>query len=105
MVDFSAPYDKTKYDASAGTCAACGLLEIAAWVAAEEAPLYRNAAIALLQATEANWVDYDPQHDGLVTHSSHSYQKKQETHLPLIYGDYYFVEGILRLLSKELSLW
>ena len=32
LVDFNAPYDELKYDASAGVCAACGMLEIAEYL-------------------------------------------------------------------------
>ncbi|MEQ7214992.1 glycosyl hydrolase family 88 [Enterococcus asini] len=105
LVDFKAPYSELKYDASAGVCAACGMLEIAKWVTPNEKGLYSDAATKILQKTAEVWGDWNPETDGIITATSHSYHQEEETHVPIVYGDYYFVEGLLRLTGNELFLW
>ncbi|MCI1891846.1 MAG: glycoside hydrolase family 88 protein [Schleiferilactobacillus harbinensis] len=106
LVDYRAPYPNgKKYDASAGVCIACGLLELANWVTTAEAEAYQNAAVRILQATVDQWCDWDTQADGIVRMSSQSYHQQAETHVKLVYADYFFIEGILRLLDKDFLIW
>lgn len=105
LVDFKAPYENAKYDASAGTCAASGLLCLAELVSPNESEIYQNAGEKLLKATTDSWVDWNDSSDGIVQNSSHSYHRQEETHVSMIYGDYFYIEGLLRLLKKEFFIW
>lgn len=105
IVDFKAPYEEIKYDASAGTCAAAGMLLIADLLAEEEGSLYHGAAENILKATLENWVNWDETQDGIVQNSSHSYHQKEESLVPIIYGDYFFVEALLHLAKKDFLIW
>lgn len=105
LVDFRAPYETKKYDSSAGLCAACGMLEIADQVGEYEAGLYREAAEKIIKATVDNWCDWDLDQDGIVGMVSHSYHQEAETHVKIVYGDYFLIEGILRLLNKSFLIW
>ncbi|MGX7417366.1 glycoside hydrolase family 88 protein [Carnobacterium gallinarum] len=105
IVDFKAPIGTTKLDTSAGTCAACGLLEIAEYVNESDAVLYRQVAEKILRNTEEKHGNWNLEEDGMIENGSHSYHQVAETHIPLVYGDYFFVEGILRLQNKAFDIW
>lgn len=105
LVDFNAPYETLKYDASAGVCGACGLLELAKHLSQPEGEVYEQAALKLLEATTNTWVDWDENRDGIITSTSHSYHNPKETHVPIIYGDYFYIEALLRLAGKDFLIW
>lgn len=105
VVDFRAPKEPVMIDTSAGMCAACGFLEIAKHVPEYEKGLYIDAAVNLLQAVEAKYAIWDSEKDGLIDYSTGSYHEDAWTEVPIIYGDYYFVEAILRLLEKDFLIW
>lgn len=105
LVDFRGPVGTTKIDTSAGACAACGMLEIANHIEGAESAYYRNAAVLILKALVKEYADWDVDTDGILYGSSHSYHQKKETEIHLVYGDYFLIEGILRLLYKEFHIW
>lgn len=105
LVDFRAPKEPVKWDMSAGTCAACGMLEIVEHVDELDGRLYKESAEKILRAIEAAHANWRQTEDGIIQYSSHSYHQKAETHVPIIYGDYFFIEGILRMLNKAFQIW
>lgn len=105
LVDFKAPYETPKYDASAGVCTACGLLTLSKLLPEAEKAIYQQAAEKLLQATTSHWVDWDEKRDGIITATSQSYHNPQETHVPIIYGDYFYLEGLLQIVGKDFLIW
>lgn len=112
-LDFRAPEEPVFYDSTAGAVAACGLIEIAKAVPEYEAGMYLNAAINILKAMEAKFMNYDPDVDYMLGYGSILYPSdindpnmvKARTHLPIVYGDYYFTEAILKLLGSEFLPW
>ena len=36
---------------------------------------------------------------------SGSYFTEHDKHVPIIYGDYFFIEAVLRLLDKDILIW
>lgn len=104
LADFRAPAEPVYYDTTAGAAAACGLLELAEHLGEYEKPLYIKSAEKILEATNEKWCDYDPDTDGIVGGGSVSYHENTH-HQKIIYGDYFFTEGILRLLQKSFLIW
>jgi unsaturated chondroitin disaccharide hydrolase len=97
-VDYSAPEEPVKIDTSAGTIAAAGLLTLAGLEKNAESDFWREGAMSILKAVEAAHVDWDPDTDFLVKMGTAQYHgKTEELHVPLIYGDYYFLESVYRL--------
>jgi unsaturated chondroitin disaccharide hydrolase len=106
LVDFRAPAEPVKRDATAAMIASCGLLELAGAAEEFEAPLYAGAALKLLRACEAAFADWDVDRDGIMGGGTAAYHgEPQDTEVPIIYGDYFFVEAILRLLGKDFLIW
>ena len=107
LVDYRAPGEPVKYDSTAGMITAAGLLELSNHVGAYEKPLYVRAALNILRACEAKFCDWDPDHDSIVGGGTFFYHDPtgKDTHVPIIYGDYYFIEAIMKLMDKELFIW
>jgi unsaturated chondroitin disaccharide hydrolase len=105
-VDFRAPAEPVKYDSTAAMIASCGLLEIARHVGEYEKPLYTNAALNILRSGERAFADWNTETDGIIGKGTGSYHGgPDDTEVPIIYGDYFFVEAVLRLLGKDFLIW
>lgn len=105
LIDFRAPKTPVYWDSTAGVCAACGLLEIANHVPELEKEFYLDAAIKILKSTDEKFCNWDINYDSIVQMGSGSYFTDHDRHVPIIYGDYFFIEAIFRLLDKDILLW
>ena len=99
LCDFRAPKEPVIYDSTAGCCAACGLIELANCVDEYEKDLYLDAAIKLLKATTDHFVDFNEEKDPLVLYGTERYTKGR--HIPIIYGDYFYIEAIYKLINQK----
>ncbi|MEG0452115.1 MAG: glycoside hydrolase family 88 protein [Coprobacillus sp.] len=105
VIDFRAPKEPVFWDSTAGVCAACGMLEIAKYVPENEKEFYIQSAIKILKATDEKFCNWDVEYDSIVQMGSGSYFTDHDKHVPIIYGDYFFIEAILRLLDKDILIW
>ena len=103
ILDFRQPESPVYYDSTAGAIAACGLIELAKNTEGAEQEKYLLAAINILQAMEKNWCDFSETEDSILQMGSLMYLKEQ--HMPIIYGDYYFAEAILKLKGNDFLPW
>lgn len=106
-VDYRAPAEPHKYDSTAGVITACGLLELAEHVGIHEKRLYTAAAVNILKACDEKFCNWDPQQDSIVDKGTFFYHDPigSYTEVPIIYGDYYLIEAVLRLKEKSLFIW
>ena len=105
LVDFMAPEEPVMYDTTASTCAACGLLELADLVTEHEKRLYSEAAFKILHAVSEKHCNWNEEEDSIVQNGCVAYHRENEIDLPIIYGDYFFVEGILKLKGMSFPIW
>lgn len=105
--DFRAPEEtKSLRDSSAGACAACGLLLLAELVPDAEAASYRRAGERIMESLYRNYGSFgDEAEEGLVLHGTSHYPEQRNLDVPLIYGDYFFVEGLARLKGGIVIPW
>lgn len=103
LLDFRAPETPVYYDSTAGAIAACGLIEMAKHCSEFERDTYLQSALKILQAMEKNWCNWTENEDGILQMGSERYTSG--IHKPIIYGDYYFVEAILKLKGSEFFPW
>jgi len=105
--DFRLPNDVTAFrDTSAGACAACGLLLIAEQVSPQEAAFYQQAGEQILYSLYSNYGAWDlEEEEGLILHGTSHFPEQRNVDVPLIYGDYYFAEGISRLMGNREQFW
>ncbi len=106
-VDFRAPIEPIYYDSTAGVCAACGMLEIAKYVSDAEAKMYVEAAINILKVTEQEFCDFDTNTDSVVLMGTERYPllSQNGVHIPIVYGDFFFVEAMLKLADNDFLIW
>lgn len=105
LLDFRQPAEPVYWDALAGCIAACGMLEIARVCEGTERNDWVEWAVRILKATDERFCDWDIEHDGVVTMCSGAYWSDKDRHVPIVYGDYYFLEAMLRLVGKDTLLW
>jgi unsaturated chondroitin disaccharide hydrolase len=103
LIDFRAPDEPVYYDSTAGAIAACGLIEIAKSVPEYEKGVYLDAAIKMLKAMEEKWCDWTEKEDSILQMGSERYGS--EMHMPIIYGDYFFAEAVIKLRGSEFLPW
>lgn len=109
VIDFNAPKTPVYYDSTAGVCAACGMLEIAKYVSEEESIKYTQGAINILKACDEHFCNYEEDEDALVLFGSELYPNDEAqlkgVHIPIIYGDFFFVEALFKLKGNDFFIW
>ena len=107
--DFNAPKEFFAYDSTAGACTACALLELAKHVPWEKAEVYADAAIRTLKAIDEKCANYDESIDYLVNLGSlrcpREDIKDAGINMPIIYGDFFYVEAMLKLRGNDFFIW
>jgi PelA/Pel-15E family pectate lyase len=101
--DFQAPGcpQSARRDASAAAIAASGLLELSTYHATN-GDRYRNAALRMLSALASPRYRAAPDEgEAILKHAVGHHPRGTEVDVGLAYGDYYFIEGVLR--AKQLS--
>lgn len=105
LIDFRAPKEPVYWDSTAGVCAVCGMLEIAKHVPEMEKEFYFESALNILKATDEKFCNWDPDFDSIVQMGSGAYHSEADRHVPIIYGDYFLIEAVLRLMDKDFLIW
>jgi len=105
--DFRLPPDVKKHrDSSAGAIAASGLLLLAEQVDPLEAHVYREPAVRILESLYRNYGAWDrANEEGLLVEGTSHYPEGKNVGVPLIYGDFFFVEGLARLRGEGTIFW
>lgn len=101
--DFRSPKEPVYKDTTAGVIAACGMIEIARHVPEFEKGLYLNSAIKILKETEEKYCDWTETQAAIVQMGTEAYTNGHN--MPIIYGDYYFIEAILKLKNMDILFW
>jgi len=105
--DFRLPPEVAKHrDSSAGAIAASGLLLLSDQVGALESHVYRAPALRILESLYLNYGAWDrSDEEGLILEGTSHYPEGKNIGVPLIYGDFFFVEGLARLRGSGTSFW
>lgn len=107
--DFRSPKEPVIYDSSAGAIAVCGLLEIAKYCGKHEADRYKNHAVKLLMTLEEKCCDWSTDEDGILGLASRKYHIKGDPktghNIPIIFGDYFFLEAVAKLADEDFMIW
>lgn len=103
-VDYRQPAEVTWEDSTAAAITACGLIELARHTEGRDSDLYLRTAIRLLKVLEEQRCNWNPDEDNLLEKCTAAYH--DEAHeFSIIYGDYYYIEAILKLTGQELFIW
>lgn len=90
--------DRWVKDSSAACCAASGMLEIASLVEdAEEKKFFTSCAEQLLESMVDHCACFDDSTEGIIRYGTVSYPANRHVNVPIIYGDFYFIEALGKL--------
>ena len=103
-VDFRQPENPAIEDSTAAAIAACGLLEVASHVGEYEKAIYEKQARKLLGTLSEKRCNFGEDNDCILEKCTASYDEKQHEY-NIIYGDYFYIEGIFRLNGKWADIW
>lgn len=95
-------------DSSASAIAACGMLELADQLQETDPDKewFRNTALEILSALTARYTTKDqPASNGILKHSVYNKPRGMGIDECTIWGDYYYFEGLVRLLTKHRLYW
>lgn len=96
----------TPRDTSAASCTACGLLEIAKHVPECEKEAYETAAVRMLKSLTEHYSNLDnDKKQCILNEGTGHFTADQNVNVGLIYGDYFFVEALSRLLGNDDIFW
>lgn len=93
-IDFRQPEKPDYVDSTAGVIIASGMLKLME-VDKENRETYQAAVYKLLKGAYQNCV-FGEQEQSILQNGSEMYHKKESIHMPIIYGDYYLLEALLR---------
>lgn len=100
-IDFRQPEKPVLEDSTAASIAACGMIEIAK---ASGEDKYSACAVRLLKALAEKRMNLDPSADNLIENGSVAYHSN-EHHRGIVYGDYYFLEALMKLAKMDFFPW
>ncbi len=108
-VDFKQPYEPHIEDTTSAAIAACGFIELykALSEAGENAEIsekYLNAAYELLKTLSEKRCVWDSSVDNILEKCTAAYHDERHE-FSIIYGDYYFIEAVMKLTGKDLFIW
>lgn len=66
--------------------------------------MYRGAAVRILKAVEERCCNWSDSEDSIVQNGTEAYHFG-EKNIPIIYGDYFFLEAILKLKGSRQLFW
>ena len=104
-IDFRQPADCQREDSTAAAIAACGLIELAKHTEGRDSDLYKREALRLLQALDQKRSMWSPEVDPLLEKCTVAYHEPSGHEITIIYGDYYFIEAVMKLSGQELFIW
>lgn len=95
--DFRQPAEPDIIDTTAGTVAASAFISLAEYTPENERQMYLDAACNILSAYDKNICNWSEDSEELVPYGTEAYHKESGIHIPIIYGDYYFIEAVCKL--------
>jgi len=104
VVDFKAPEEPVWKDTTAGAITACGLIEIMNDADGSEKERYAAAVEKLLKGLEQN-CDFSLEEQSILQNGTERYHDTRGFHIPIIYGDYYLMEALLKLKGNDIRFW
>lgn len=94
-----------KEDDTAAACVASALIELASHVDGPDHDRYLKWAYRLLDSLVEHSLNLDKDVDYLLSKGTAAYHKDTENECPIIYGDYFFIEALMKIAGKDFRVW
>ena len=95
------PEDRYVLDSSAAACTASGLLELSCSMKDDsENVFYYEKALEILKGLYEYHYDASDESQAMILHGTVNYARKRHINVPIIYGDYFFMEALIKLKHK-----
>jgi unsaturated chondroitin disaccharide hydrolase len=102
--DFRLPsFEHAPRDSSAAAITATGLLDLANAAQGDKAVFYKESALSILQSLGEHY-RADASEEAILLRGTGNLPGNQNINRPLIYGDYYYVEALSKLMGHS-SFW
>ncbi len=69
----------------------------------DEKQFYIESAMKILMATVENFCNWDDDEDSILQMGTEAYNRG--VHMPIIYGDFFLTEAILKLKGNSFLIW
>ena len=102
--DFRQPENPPYTDASAGLCAACGLLELSGHVKGREGEIFREQAGLLVRSIAGHCGCWNLDKDSVIQGCKVDYHGGDKQ-TDLIYADYFLLEAQMRMMGNDFLIW
>ena len=104
-IDYRQPADVDLEDSTAAAITASGLIELATQLGdGEDADRYLDAALKLLMILDEKRINWSLDTDNLLNNCAVDYHGTGHN-MSIIYGDYYFIEAVMKLAGKALKIF
>lgn len=107
-IDYRQPKEDDLEDSTAAAITAGGFIELSKCLnklgKADKAKEYLEAAVKLLKALDGHSCDYTLDRDNILTRGSVDYHGNGH-HIAIIYGDYYYIEALMKLTDTALTVF
>ncbi len=103
-VDFRQPEEPAWEDSTAAAIAACGMIEISKNSEGRDKDVYMKAAMKLLTALEEKRGDWAADTDCIIRKGTVAYHSG-EHEVGILYGDYFFIEALMKLAGIDFFPW
>lgn len=103
-VDFQQPKEPAWEDSTAAAITSCGMIELSKNCNGLESKKYYESALKMLKALDEKRCDWTSKTEYIVGNGTEAYHSGKKE-VPIIYGDYYFIEAIWKLTGDELFIW
>lgn len=94
-------------DSSAAAVAVCGLLEMCKYLSDDnpDKVIFQNAADGMMRALIDTCINTDAEKDGILAHVTHGVPQNRGIDESAIYGDYFFLEALLRYKNPDWKMY
>ena len=107
-IDYRQPKEDDLEDSTAAAITAGGFIELSKCLdklgETNKAKEYLEAAVKLLKALDGHSCDYTLDRDNILTRGSVDYHGNGH-HIAIIYGDYYYIEALMKLTDTALTVF
>jgi unsaturated chondroitin disaccharide hydrolase len=107
-IDYRQPKEDDLEDSTAAAITAGGFIELSKCLdklgETDKAEKYLEAAVKLLKVLDGHSCDYTLDRDNILTRGSVDYHGNGH-HIAIIYGDYYYIEALMKLTDTALTVF